>query len=197
MRVENVDGAQRHHAVPVATICDDVLPARDLGEASLEVGERDGNGVRKVSRAVFVKRTNIDDRYVARADPLLQLGDRDNFEPVARAPIIGNDALKLGQAALGEGANRARKGVNVGVGEAAIDEKTLFAGIDELRRAKDLEMARGVGDREVCLAGEILDRPFGVDEEIDELEAARARECARDARELSVNAIFEVMVHRQ
>ena len=68
----------------------------------------------------------------------------------------------------------------------------VFPTVDERRLPKRLEVLRCVGERQADLARERLDGAFSLGEQLQELEAVRARERLPDAGELRVQPILEL-----
>ena len=105
--------------------------------------------------------------------------------------MVVDQPVEVGKASLGDNPECARQFEDRVVGEAVVDVEALLAALDQAGLAQSLEVLRGVGDREADLDRERLDGALALREELQNLEAVRARQRLPDAGELAVEAILE------
>src|SRR5262245_22247250 len=72
-----------------------------------------------------------------------------------------------------------------------MDVQPILAALDECRLLERPQVLRGVRQRETQLGGEGVDRPFALDEELENLKSVRAGERFPQASELAIEAILE------
>ncbi len=180
------DPAGRRHAIRSPAVGDDLGLRRQQREVLLEIVERDGHGARDVTRLVFLPGTQIEEDDVTGSGPADELVPADRLEPIGGSEVGPDDLLNLGQAVVRHGAERRKQPVYVVTGEAVEDPGSIAPGVDQPCPAEGLEMRRGERDAHVRLGRQRLDAVLALGEQVEQLDAARAREGLADPGELLV-----------
>src|SRR3990172_12369436 len=89
---QDVQGLGCEHAERSATVGDHLAVAGDLGEATLQLLERDGDRPGEVARLVLLNGSDIDHDRILPPDPVEQLLSTDRLELVAPGEVITRDA---------------------------------------------------------------------------------------------------------
>jgi hypothetical protein len=149
-----------------------------------------------VSRGVLLLGTHIQQNDLAAAQQLRQFVWCDRLEAVTLPKEVADNAVHLGEMLLGGVAQGQNQADDLGPRQPVVDEKTFPSGQHELRLPQLLEMPRRVGDGKAGLRGERFNRPLALGEDLQDLEAMRARYRLADARELRIQPVLEVSLRR-
>jgi hypothetical protein len=106
--------------------------------------------------------------------------------------MLSNDPLEVCESALGHNPNRGADVKDGGIGEAVMDKQSLLAALDQGGLPQGLQMLGRVGQRQSSLAGEGVDRPFSLSEELEDLHPMGTSEGFADAGKLGVEGGFEL-----
>jgi hypothetical protein len=184
---QQLDRLDGHHAVGPAAVGDDLAALRQLLEAGLELA--DGDGERP---GMWPARNSSTGRTSSTVtSPRLTRRESSSLRPPARRAALevgAGDLLDLGEARLGEAAQRDEEPAHLVVGEAVLDVEALLLGLDEPRRPEHLQVLRGVGHRDGGLLGERLDGARALAQQVEQLDALGRRGGLPDAGELLVDA---------
>jgi hypothetical protein len=161
--------------------------------ATPKVGDRHRNRAGDMAGFVFVRGTRIQNDDVGGPRPLEQFLHRDRLAR-AVAKVIPHEPIEFGQSALGHRSQRTAEIGDGGIGETVVDELALLAAFHECCLAQGLQMLRGVRDGRADFTGERIDGALTLAEELEQLQAMGAAEGLPDARELRIQAVFEVAV---
>jgi hypothetical protein len=101
------------------------------------------------------------------------------------------DLLDLGEPRLSEPAQPDKEARDVVAGYSVVDIQPPLLCFDEPRSPKDLQVSRGVGDRESGLLGEHLDATRALTKQVEQLETLRRRDGFPELGQLLVHAVLE------
>src|SRR6516225_4179303 len=149
-RPERCDGFERKHAIGAAAVGDHLSALRKFDQASFQFGERNVESPGKMAQCELVFGSYIEHRDQIVAQPRDQVVTRDRFERVAGLKVIAHDAADLGNIAFADAPQRFDQRDHFGIAGQAIEN--VFAAtlsIDEARPPEDLQVARGVGERQM------------------------------------------------
>lgn len=191
LAAEQVDGVERHDAVRPATVRDDFTRGRQVGDVRGEVGHGRGNGARDVAGQVFLARTDVDERDLARPHAAHELFVADRLQRLALIEIEAGGVLNFGESGFGEAAKLQQEPADQRVGQAAGHVEAGLLGIDEPCAPQDLQVMRCGRDAAAGLAGEGFHRPGPLREQVEQLEPRGAGGGLADTGDLRVDGVLE------
>lgn len=186
MAPEEGNPAGRHDAVRPAAIGDDLCPRRQEGEVLPEVLERDRDRARDMTSLVLLAWTQVEEDDVPGLGAADELVAADRLELAGCPEVRADDLLDLGQAVVGDRAQRRQQLQHVVAREAVEDPWPLAPRLDEPCLAECLEMRGSQGYARVGLAGQGLDAVLALGEEVEQLDPAGAGQGLADSGELLV-----------
>ena len=80
--------------------------------------------------------------------------------------LLADEALEVGEPALGNGADRAAQVEDHRLGEPVPHEEALLSALDQASAAKGLKVLGHVRDRKAGFPGEGVDGPFALGQQI-------------------------------
>ena len=172
----------RVDAVRAAAVGDHLGVVRDLGQARLELVERDRARALDVSGGELDPRADVDDDDLAGAKALGELGAPDRLDLVAE--VVAGGALDVAQACLGDLAQREPERDDVVAGRPVVDACPLASRGHEPGPAEHLKVLGGVGHGQPRRLGQLLHRAFPLGQHIQHHQARCAAERVADPREL-------------
>ena len=142
-------------------------------------------------RAVLLGRPDIEDGDLAVPHAAQQLFALDGLHRSALLEVLARDLLDLGEARLGEPAQREEEGADFVASQAVLDVETLLLGLYESRSAEHLQVLGSIRDGDAGLLGERFDRPRALAEEVEQFEPLGSRDGFPKPSKLLVDAVLE------
>ena len=188
---QELDGTIGVDAVRSATVGDVFLVLWQPAQPAFQLGDGDRDRASDVSRGVFVGGAGIEHDDVAATKTGHQVleGHRLGVGPVAK--FLTDQALEVSQPTLGDEADSPRQLEHSRIRQRIVNEQTLASRLDQAGLLQGLQMLRGIRGRETDFAGQRLDGPFALGEQLENLEAGRTRQPFADARVELVETFFE------
>ena len=138
----------------------------------------------QMSGRVLLGRTHIEHRHetFARAREQFLRGNR--FELVFVRKVKPHDAFHFGDMRFADPADRGYERDHLVPGQTVIDVETLLAPENQPRLTQLLQVLRSVRDARTAHGRELLDRAFGLRQQLEEFDPHRAGQGRADAREV-------------
>ena len=191
LRAQEIDGFDGHDTVGSPTVRDDLPLLGQLGEPPLELRQRDRDRPRDVPGAVLLARPHVEHGHLAAAHAAQQLGAAHRLHGLAPREVLATHLLDLGEARLGQPPQSEKELADLLVRQPVLDVEALLLRFDQARPAQDLQVLRGVGEADVRLRRQRLDRARPLAEQIEELEPFRGRQGPAEASKLLVDVVLE------
>jgi hypothetical protein len=178
-----------------AAVGHDLAVGRQLGQAVLELGDRDRTRALDVPGGVLLAGADVDEHDVAAAQTLDELVAADLLDVLAQ--VLAGCPFHLGEPCDGGVPQRQPDGQRLGAGEGVADARALARARDHAGRVQRLEMLGGVRRRLFARSGELVDRARCLGEQVEQLKAARAGEGLAHQRDrLEQRVFFRSSTHR-
>ncbi len=145
---QQLDRLQRQDAVGSAAVGHDLPAVRQLGQARLELAQRQRNGPRDVAGPVLLGRPDVDHGDAAASHALEQLLAIHCLEAVPPLQEAAHDLIDVGEPLLREDAHVAEEGADRWIGDPADHALAVLAALDQAGAAQDLQVAGRVRDRQ-------------------------------------------------
>src|SRR6516162_5626885 len=149
-RPERCDGFERKHAIGAAAVRDHLSALRKFDQASFQFGERNAECPRKMTKRELVFGSHIQhcDQIVSQSGDQVITGYW--FECIARLKVVSHHTADLGNISFTDAPQGFDQCDHLGIAGQAI--KDVFAAtlrLDEACPSQDLQVARGVGKRQM------------------------------------------------
>src|SRR3712207_1481296 len=104
--------------------------------------------------------------------------------------MLPYQTLELGEAPFGHAPHDAREIEDLRIGKAVGHKEPMLPALDEGGLFEGFEVLRGIRQRQSHFDRERVDRALALGEELEDLEAVRAREGLAEPRELAVQPVL-------
>jgi hypothetical protein len=188
---ERGDGFERKDTVRATAVGNHLSTFCKLTQASFQFGERNVKSAWKMAERELVFGSDIEHRDQIVSQSRDQVVTGYGFERIAGLKVIGHDTADLGNVAFADATERLDQCDDFGFARQAI--KHVFAatlGLDEAGPSEDLQVAGGVGKRQMRPSRQILDGPYALGKMLQELKPVSMTERLRHFSEVLVDRLF-------
>jgi hypothetical protein len=135
--------------------------------------------------------SHIEDRNQIVTQARDQVITRDRLKSITGAEVVGHHATDLGNVPFTDAAERIDQGRHFGIaGEAIENVLAATLGFHETRASQDLQVARGVGERQMCFGRQPFNRADSLREVLQQLKPVSVAERLRDCRKIFIDRFF-------
>jgi len=178
-------------AVGTATIGHNLCVRRKFCETRLQFRDRQGTRMRKMSREIFLSRSNVEYNHLLIVQATEQFLSRERL-PVLPVMQVGLDhPVNFRELRLADGSQGVPQREHTVVSQSVVHRDTLAAHLDQMGRTQYLQVLRSVRYGHASFFCQSFHRALALGKHLKQFEAMRISERLANARELLVELILK------